>query len=140
MDDEKNFFDQLEVLGQYPSASSRERALRAVLASLKVLAGPERWDAVTALFPGWLKTKCAKICITHENIQTRDVVELVKILGEYSYRGAADQAIRSVMGSLAEILDQHGKEQFRRALPVEIVHFWENAQSCSLAATIGQHL
>lgn len=140
MDDEKNFFDQMGVLGQFPSASSQERALNAVLAALKVLVGPERWDAVTTLFPGWLETKCAKIRVTHEKIQTRDVVELVKIVGEYSYRGAADQAIRSVMGSLAEILDQHGKEQFRKALPVEIASFWEDAQSCSLAATMGQHL
>jgi len=140
MDDEKSFFDQLGVLGQFPSASSQERVLKAVFASIKVLADPERWDAVTALFPGWLKTKCAKICVPHENVQTRDVVELVKILGEYSYRGAADQAIRSFMGSLVEILDQNGKEQFRKALPVEIIHFWEDAQSCSLAATMGQHL
>ncbi len=140
MDDEKKFFDQLGVLAQFPSASSRERALQAVFASIKALVGPDRWDAVTALFPGWLKTKCAKICVAHENVQTRDVVELVKIFGEYSYRGAADLAIKGVMGSLAEVFDQHGKEQFRKALPVEMVHFWEDAQSCSLAATIGQHL
>jgi uncharacterized protein (DUF2267 family) len=139
-DSERNFYDQLEILGQLPSKEGQKRAVKTVFGVMKTLMSPEESNLIENSLPSWLRTKWVDTSVIEQgNLQT-DIINLIKSVGNYSYRGAAERILLGVMGSLVEIFDPTTKEDIQKALPVEMVSFWVQAKSCSLDATVGQYL
>jgi uncharacterized protein (DUF2267 family) len=140
MDTESTFYHQLDILGQLPSAPSRERALNAVFASMKLLMSADQFKSVEAAVPDWLRPRWIHANATNAGPPPGDVVDLIKIIGDYGYRGAAQRILKAVMGCLFEVLDPEQKRRFAGSLPSAFIPFWEDAQGCSLGATMGQYL
>jgi uncharacterized protein (DUF2267 family) len=140
MDAENTFYRQLEILGQLPSALGREKALSAVFASMKLHMSPDQVKRAEAAVPDWLKPRWLQAPASIAGPTPGDLVDLIKILGDYGYRGAAQRVFKAVMGSLVEILDPEPKRLFSESLPEAFMPFWEEAQGCSLGATMGQYL
>lgn len=140
MDAENTFYRQLEILGQLPSAPGREKALSSVFASMKLHMSQDQVSRVEAAVPDWLKLRWleARTSVAHPGPD--DPVDLIKMVGEYGYRGAAQRIFQAVLGSLVEILDPEPKRLFSESLPEAFLPFWEEAQGCSLGATMGQYL
>jgi uncharacterized protein (DUF2267 family) len=141
MDLERDFYCQLELLGQLPSEAGRERALKAVFAAMKSLMDAGQSKAMAAALPEWLEPKWSDDTPAAETVNgSEDPLERVKIIGEYTYRGAADRVLQAVLGSLVEVLDASAKESIGRSLPETLAPYWSQANSCSMSENMGQFL
>lgn len=140
MDAKSTFHRQLDILGQLPSALGRERAINAVFASIKLRMSVDQVKSAGAALPDWLRPLWIQANAATEGPSSDDVVELIKNIGGYGYRGAAERILKAVMGSLFEILDTEPKRHFSESLPDAFIPFWEDAHGCSLGATMGQYL
>jgi len=140
MDTETYFYDQLEILGQLPSINSQKKAIDGVFRTLKFLMNEEQSLSMETLLPDWLRSDWADLDPAVSGMQREDVLDMVKHAGDYAYRGAAERALRAVLGSLAEIFDQEAKEAFSRSLPSEVLTFWAEVITCSLSENMGQFL
>lgn len=141
MDLERDFYCQLELLGQLPSESGREKALNAVFAAMKSLMDSGQSKEMAAALPEWLEPKWSRDTPTSTSVNgSADPVERVKIFGGYAYRGAADRVLQAVLGSLVEVLDASAKESIGRSLPELLAPHWIQANSCSMSENMGQFL
>ncbi|MEJ2716413.1 MAG: hypothetical protein P8182_04635 [Deltaproteobacteria bacterium] len=140
MDLERDFYCQLEILGQLPSEEGREKALKAVFAAMKSLMDAGQSKAMAAALPEWLEPKWSDDTPAQTVNGSADPLERVKILGEYTYRGAADRVLQAVLGSLVEVLDAFAKERIGRSIPETLAPYWGQANSCSMSENMGQFL
>jgi uncharacterized protein (DUF2267 family) len=141
MDLERDFYCQLEILGQLPTETGRERALKAVFTAMRSLMDAGQSKNVAAALPDWLEPIWSDNSPEVRTVNgSADPLERVKILGDYTYRGAADRAFRAVLGSLVEVLDASAKERIGRSLPETLAPYWSQANSCSMSENMGQFL
>jgi uncharacterized protein (DUF2267 family) len=141
LDLERDFYCQLELLGQLPTDTGREKALRAVFAAMRSFMDADQSTNVAAALPDWLEP------IWNDNSPeagtvngATDPLERVKALGGYAYRGAADRVMQAVLGSLVEVLDASAKERIGASLPGKLAPYWSQANSCSMSENMGQFL
>jgi uncharacterized protein (DUF2267 family) len=114
--------------------------MNAVFASIKLRMSPVQVKTVEAAVPDWLRSQWIQAPSAIADPLPEDVVDSIKLIGGYSYRGAAERVLKAVMGSLVEVLDPEPKRSFSESLPDAFMPFWQEAQGCSLSATMGQYL
>jgi uncharacterized protein (DUF2267 family) len=140
MEQEKNFYIQLEILAQLPSQEGRDRAVNAVFGAFRHLMDTQGVALMETSLPLWLKARWNDIPVAGDQSSGSNLVDLIKTSGNYTYRGAAERVLKGILSSLVEVLDSDQRESFQHGLPKEVVPFWEQANSCSLNATAGQFL
>lgn len=140
MDPKRQFSQNLELLGQLPSSGGREKAVASVFAALASRLSGEQRALVEAILPEWLRSQWTRNSPPLEQTNGLGVVEQVKSIGGYSYRGAAERVVNAVFASLAEALDDTAQQELGRALPEEFRILWEGARTCSLSETASQYL
>jgi uncharacterized protein (DUF2267 family) len=141
MGQESDFHYQLDLLGQLPSEAGRERALKAVFTAIKALIDSSRTAEIADSLPPWLVPAWNDDSMAERELDgTSDAVEMVKVLGKYSYRGAAERVLRAVLGSLVEALDPNGKQSIGNSMPESLVPYWNQANSCSAGENMGEFL
>lgn len=136
----QEFLDRIAALADLVSPHSIERAVRGSLRAVKSSMPEERREEFAALLPEWLRSDWEGL--EPEGISERpyDLVDLLKAIGEYPYRAAAERDLTAVFAALRESIAEEASQAMRALIPEADREMFDHAASCAYDASVKEFL
>lgn len=133
------YISRVAVLGQYCYDQRAEETLRQVFSCLKSALPAESGRKILELLPEPVRSIWDSVTPGKE-IADGDCVDLLKELGGYSYRAAAEKAFEVVFASIREIVGDVQIGEIMELLPPPLETLFVRSKSCALDGSAADFL
>jgi uncharacterized protein (DUF2267 family) len=130
------FDERLAALGDLVSAERVESVTRNSLQAVRTALGEGTAGEFEKLLPGWMREAWERLSPVALQAERDDLVGILKELGSYPYRAAAERDLTAFFATLRESLEEGGALEMRPLLPEANRELFDFAASCAYDASV----
>lgn len=130
------FDERLAALGDLVSREKVSFVTRGSLQAVKMALDEGAAAEFEKLLPGWMREEWDRLPRGISQGDKEDLVEIMKELGSYPYRAAAERDLTAFFATLRESLQEGGALYMRPLLPEPNRELFDYAGSCAYDASV----
>lgn len=139
MKSKEAYLSRVTVLGQYCYPERAEETIRLVFSCVKRVLSVEAGGKIPEFLPEPVRSIWDDT-IPGRELPDGDCVTLVKEMGGYPYRAAAEKAIEVVFASIRELIDEAKVSELMDLLPEPLKVLFVHSKSCALDGSAADFL
>ena len=130
------FYERLAALGDLVTEERVKSVTRDSIEAVKEALGETAAAEFAKLLPGWMREEWERPPLRRFHGESDDLIDIVKELGGYPYRAAAERDLTAFFATLRESLAEGGGLEMRPLLPEANRELFDYAASCAYDASV----